>query len=336
MHARYRHRVTNPHEAARRHVVENVLMCPEHMTVEATRDRIMSGKGYDILDVVLVLDGHGRYAGVAELRSILTSRNGTRLGEIARHDWPSVEPEADQEHAVEAANAAGVTTLPVVGREGRPLGCMTARAMLNVLAAEHREDVHRMAGILRENSGARHALEDPPVQRFARRMPWLLVGLGLSTAGTALMAGFETMLKDNVAISFFIPALVYLTDAIGTQTEAVAVRGLSLGQLPLGRILMGETATGGLIGATLGALAMLGIWLIFGDARLALAVGFSLLTAGMLASVIGLSLPWALSRFEIDPAYGSGPVATIIQDVLTILVYFVILSFVLPTVAVGP
>lgn len=335
MHARYRRQVTNPHEAARRHVVENALMCPEHMTVEATRERLMSG-GYGILDVVLVLDGHGRYAGVAELHSILTSRNDTRLTEIARHDWPSVEPEVDQEHAVESAIAAGVTTLPVVGREGRPLGCIPALAMLEVLAAEHREDVHRMAGILRGNSGARHAIEDPPLQRFARRMPWLLVGLGLSTAGTALMASFETMLKANVAISFFIPALVYLADAIGTQTEAVAVRALSLGRLPLGRILMGEIATGGLIGATLGALAMVGIWSSFGDAHLATAVGLSLLTAGTLASAIGLSLPWVLSRFDIDPAFGSGPVATIIQDVLTILSYFVILSLVLPTVTPVP
>lgn len=335
MQARFRRSITNPHEAARRHVVENVLMCPEHMTVEATRHRIMSG-AYDIPDVVLVLDDHGRYAGVAELRSILTSRDGTQLGEIARRDWPSVEPEVDQEHAVEAATEAGVTTLPVVGREGRPLGCMPARAMLDVLTAEHREDVHRMAGMLRKNSGARHALEDPPLQRFARRIPWLLVGFGLSTAGTALMAGFETMLKANVAISFFIPALVYLADAIGTQTEAVAVRGLSLGQLRLRRILMGEIATGALIGATLGALAILGVWFTFGDARLAVAVGLSLLTAGMLASVIGLLLPWALSRFAIDPAYGSGPVATIIQDVLSILVYFLILGLVLPTAALAP
>ncbi len=91
-----------------------------------------------------------------------------------------------------------------------------------------------------------------------------------------------------------------------------------------------ETATGGLIGAALAVLAFFGVWLIFGNAMIGFGVGISLFAAGTMASAIGLVLPWILSRADIDPAFGSGPVATIIQDVLTILIYFAVMTMLLP------
>ena len=263
------------------------------------------------------------------IRDLLTAPPGAMAGCLARRDWPTADPELDQELALERAVAAGVSTLPVVDGAGQALGCIPAHTLLEILAAEHREDVHRMAGILRENASGRHALEDAPLVRFRRRFPWLVAGLALSTAGTAVMASFEALLSRNVVVAFFIPALVYLTDAIGTQTEAIAVRGLSMTRRPFSRVLLGEIATGALIGCALAAVAIVGIWLVYSDIRLAVGVGLSLVVAGTLASAIGLTLPWLLSRVHIDPALGSGPVATIIQDVLTLLVYFTVLSVML-------
>jgi magnesium transporter len=75
----------------------------------------------------------------------------------------------------------------------------------------------------------------------------------------------------------------------------------------------------------LGALTLPAVWLVFGDARLAAAVGLSIVVAGALANSIGLFFPWILTRLRMDPAYGSGPVATVVQDTLTIVVYFVVL-----------
>jgi magnesium transporter len=93
--------------------------------------------------------------------------------------------------------------------------------------------------------------------------------------------------------------------------------------------MLPELLTGALIGLVLGAIAVLGVLLVFADGRLAAGVGISLFAAGSLASAIGLLLPWVLSGFGIDPAFGSGPVATIIQDVLTLAVYFLVMSVLL-------
>lgn len=284
---------------------------------------------FDTVDAVLVLDDEGHYAGTARLKDVLNAPDETSLSSLVRKDWPVVGPDIDQEHAAALAHQHSVAAIPVVAPDGRPLGLIPALALLETLAQEHHEDVHRLAGILRQRAGARHALDDPPLSRAGRRLPWLLVGLALSTGATAMMAGFEHALKANIVISFFIPALVYLADAVGTQTEAIVVRALSLRMRPLGPLLLAEVATGTLIGLPLALLAFLGIWLVFQDFRLAIGVAAALFAASTIASVLGLLLPWLLARLGTDPAFGSGPVATIIQDVLTIAIYFAVMTLVI-------
>jgi magnesium transporter len=144
------------------------------------------------------------------------------------------------------------------------------------------------------------------------------------------MASFEATFAGNVKLAFFVPAIVYLADAIGTQTEAVAVRGLSLSHRPFPELLRGETAAGALIGLVLAVSVFLGVGAAFQDVRLAAVVALAILAAGTIAATVGLTLPWILSRWGLDPAFGSGPLATIIQDVLSILIYLGAVALVMP------
>src|SRR5690606_17557773 len=130
-----------------------------------------------------------------------------------------------------------------------------------------------------------------------------------SMLATFVVAGFETTLEARVTIAFFVPGIVYLADAVGTQSEAIAVRGLSLSRLPLARLLAGELRTGLLIGVTLALLVLGPIWWWFGDVQLAIAVAVALLAASACATTIGFALPWLLARSGRDPAFGSGPIA---------------------------
>ena len=143
-----------------------------------------------------------------------------------------------------------------------------------------------------------------------------------------VVAHFEHLLQDKLAIAYFVPAIVYLADAIGTQTEAIAVRGLSLSRLTLRELLAGELRTGLLIGLALAAIALPLVALSVGDLRLGVAVAAAIVVAGTVATTIGLLLPWLFQRAGRDPALGSGPVATVIQDVLSLLIYFAIATWI--------
>jgi magnesium transporter len=276
------------------------------------------------VELVLAVNGHGKLKGVVSLSKLFAAPAATPLRDILDGKFPRVRADTDQEHAASLALHHGVDALPVVDEEGRALGVMPAQALMQVLRREHVEDLHRLAGIQRENTQARHAIEDPPLRRARHRLPWLLVGLAGSALATAAMAGMERTLQGHIAIAFFVPALVYLADAIGTQTEAVAVRGLSLTRAGLAPLLAGELRTGMLVGLALAAIAFPAVWLAFGEVRLAAAVALSIFAAGTVANGIGMLFPWLLHRFGFDPAYGTGPGSTVVQDVCTILVYFAV------------
>lgn len=286
---------------------------------------MISKRSYSCTDLIIVVDEFGNYAGVVEPVQLAIASEDELISSLTTASWPAVPPSMDQEHAAEVAKSEGVSVLVVV-EASRPVGLLSGTILLQILAQEHREDVDRMVGITKERSGARHSLEDAPIHRFAQRLPWLLVGLILSTVMTAVMLNFEQTLEANVKMALFIPALVYLADAVGTQTETIAVRGLKFRTLSIIYILGSEALTGALIGTALGLLAFVAVWLMFDDAALATGVGLALLVAATIASVVGLALPWILERTGIDPAFGSGPIATIIQDVFTILVYFYIMT----------
>lgn len=96
------------------------------------------------------------------------------------------------------------------------------------------------------------------------------------------------------------------------------MRGLSFSDGPTGSLLIGEVLTGAVLGVALALCAFAGVLVWFGDARLAATVALALAVAGTVATAVGFSLPWAFQRIGLDPAYGSGPLATVFQDVLTI------------------
>lgn len=317
-----------PQETSAQHVSPHALQAHPGDRVAEVRERLRRhGQAWDLLCVV---DGDGRLLGTLTPQSLATQADPTPLGQVMYEGGPRVGPGMDQEQMANYALHHGVTAVPVVRADGRLIGVVGPHALMNVLRREHVEDLHRLAGITREAAQAREAIESPPLRRARHRLPWLLVGLAGSALATAIVARFEGALAARPALAFFVPGLVYLADAIGTQSEAVAVRGLSLTRTGLGRLLGGELRTGALLGLVLAALALPMVWAVFGEFRLALTVALALAAASMVASVLGLALPWLLDRIRLDPAYGSGPLATIIQDLLTLLIYFGLVLAVMP------
>lgn len=313
-------------ETAAQHMVRRVPTADSSETLGAVLQRL-SGGAYESMDAIYVIDRGGRLQGRVSMRHFLTADTARLIGTLMATEVAVVYPDEDQERAAHIAMERAVPAVAVVDRHRRLLGVVPSRALFKILRAEHIEDLNRLTGIYRRDTEqALNAIEGAPLSRVINRLPWLIVGLLGSIAATWLMAGFEEVMQAHLAIAFFIPGLVYLADAIGTQTEAIAVRGLTLSEMPLRRLLRGELNTGMLIGMTLGACIFPLVLWVFKDLQLALSVALAVVIAGSSASIIGLLLPWVLARLGKDPAYGSGPVCTILQDLLSLFAYFVIVT----------
>jgi magnesium transporter len=314
----------HPMESAVGRAVTRVPLAHEDERVDDVLVRLQQTE-FDSVDAVYVVDAGGAFKGAAPLVELFGAPRGALLGDLMDVEYPRVGPLHDQEHAAAEALALHATTVAIVDDAGHLVGVVSARALIEILRHEHVEDIHRLAGVQRETAQNRSALEEPPARRARHRLPWLLVGLVGSMLSAVVVSRFEDVLQRSVAVAFFVPAIVYLADAIGTQTEAIVVRGLSLSRLSLRHLLFDELRTGLLIGLCLGTLAFPIVSLAFG-VRLASAVTISIIVAGTMATTIGLLLPWLFQRLGADPALGSGPVATIIQDVLSLLIYFALAS----------
>lgn len=314
---------TSAVDGAGRHMARHVPTADPGATAGEVR-AAMLGRRYDCAESIIVLDAHRRVIGQIALSRLLELDSQATLQGAMQTTVPHVAMDTDQEHVASLALRHGLTTVPVVDADGKLRGVVPAAALLGILRGEHVEDLHRLAGITHESEMAKEAMEEPPVRRVRHRVPWLLLGLAGSTAAALLVAQFQDVLTRNIAVAFFVPGIVYLADAIGTQTEAIAVRGLSLSHAGIAHLLAGELRTGLLLGAILGAIALGGIWLATGDPRLGTTVGLSVMLASALASTLGLALPWLIDHLGHDPAYGSGPLATIIQDVLSLAIYFLV------------
>ena len=289
--------------------------------IEDIRARLW-GKQFDTVAAVPVCEAN-RFLGLVRMEDLISARGDQRAADLMDRDPPVVAPGVDQEAAAWKAVSHHEAVLAVVDESGVFRGLIPPARMLSVLLWEHDEDLARLGGFQHDTLAARRASTDPLLVRFRKRMPWLLLGLLGALAAAGLVGSFEQSLQSNLLLAFFLPGIVYMADAVGTQTETILIRGLSLG-IPIRRIVRGELATGALVGATVaGAFYPLAVW-VWGDSQVALAAALSLLAACSIATVVAMLLPFLFTALGKDPAFGSGPLGTVIQDLLSIVIYFAI------------
>lgn len=282
----------------------------------------LAGRRFDSADDVAVLEDE-RLVGLVPMRMLLPAGADATIADVMDPDPPTVAPGADQEAAAWKMVHHGQSSLAVVGADGRFAGLIPPRQMLEVMLAEHDEDLARMAGFASGTVGARRAAEEPVARRLAHRLPWLMLGLLGAMGSAVIVGGFEAQLDATLLLAFFLPAVVYMADAVGTQTEALLIRGLSVG-VTIRSVALRELLTGLWLGGIVGVAFFPFVLAGWGDADVALAVALALVASCSIATLVAMVLPWAFQRAGRDPAFGSGPLATVIQDLLSIATYLAI------------
>lgn len=306
-------------ETVGQYVTRSVPRATPDAPADAIR-RALAGRTFECATDVAVCEGDV-LVGVIAIERILAAPATATARELMDADPPVVAPGTDQEVAAWKAIRHGESSLSVVGADGRFVGFLPDRKLLAVMLAEHHEDLARASGLLKGAIVAEASLGEPLGRRLAHRLPWLVVGLLGAVVAADLVAGFEAELRTRVALAFFLPGLVYMADAVGTQTETLVVRGLSVG-FSMGRVIGREVLTGVTVGLGLALVALPVLWLRWGSDEVIVVVAVSLFGSCATATFVAVALPWAMQRMRVDPAFGSGPLATVVQDLLSIAIYF--------------
>lgn len=311
-------------EAAAAHMVANIPRAKHSTSVDEVVEALR-GHLYECADTVFVTDDGGHLMGIVRINDLFGD-GAEKIGDIMEERHEAVRPGDDQEEIAQLAIRLNMIAVPVVDDLGQLIGAVPPEALFRILRDEHMEDLQRLAGITAHEQGAEAALDASIMNRFSRRLPWLVFGLFASSLITLVMIKFEHTISQNVAAAFFVPALVYIAGAIGTQAVSVSVRSLSTHEIEIRKLLRDEMLIGLGIGTVLGSMAASAVLSVFGDPALALAVGLSVLGGGAVSAFAGFSLPWAFLRLGFDPALGSGPICTIVQDAASLALYFLLVS----------
>lgn len=313
-------------ETAAQHATRSVPLVDPAQRVGDVRDGL-AGQRYESASHIVVCQD-GRFRGVMTIEDVLTAPAAATVESVMDAGAPIVGPGIDQEVAAWQAVRHHESALCVVDDDGRFIGIIPPHRLIEVLLSEHEEDLTRLGGFSRQASTARQTSEEPAPRRFRHRLPWLLLGLSGAIIAADLVAAFQIELQKNILFAFFLPGIVYLADAVGTQTETIIVRGLSLG-VPFSRMISRELVAGLAIGAALAAIAAPVVWWRWGAVDVGLSVGVSVLAACSTATLAAMALPWLFDVCGLDPAFGSGPLATVVQDLLSIWIYLSVIALVM-------
>ena len=301
-----------------------VVAVPTTATVaEATEAVRSNADAVDPVFAVYAVDPEGRLAGVVPLKRLLLSPAGRPVAEIAETDVVSVEPDLDQEEVARIMERYDLVALPVVSAGGRLLGRITIDDVVDVIREEAEEDLQRAVGITGEEE-----LSSSVFAVSRGRIVWLMLGLAGAYVSGLVIVGFDEALRVAPVLALFIPIVMSTAGNAGIQSSAIAVQGLASGDLwrgDLARRLGKELAVGLLNGAMLAA-ALAAVVVVSGfgadTGRLAMTAALALMVVIVLATLVGATVPLALSRVGIDPALAMGPFITVSNDILGLTIFF--------------
>ena len=299
-------------------------------SVERARKSIERERDWESVNYIYIVDRFRRLHGVASIKELLNASGSSNLRSIATTDVVSVHSNTSVERAAILAIHHGIKAVPVVGRNGRFVGVIGTDEILETLQHAGIDDAIRYSGIHLEHRRLLDVLHGRVEMLVKRRLPWLVVGLGGGMLAALFVGQFEAHLRRVVELSFFTPAIVYMGAAVGSQAQALFLRAITISEVRIAKFLLKEFFVDVLIGMILGVLS-------YGVASLVLAhdvvpwiFGVALFITVSLSGLVSIGMTVLLSLRKNDPALGSGPFATIIQDLVSLVVYFTVASLMLP------
>jgi len=284
----------------------------------------MRKQAEDLDDVyaVYVIDDDHKLLGLLSLSKMLVSPAKAIISEIYDKEVQSVTTDEEAEEVGNIMDKYDLIVLPVVDDDGVLQGRITIDDVVDVIKEEAEKDYQMASGISEDVESS-----DKIWILSRARLPWLLIGLLGGIFGAKVIGLYEEDIMIYPEMAFFIPLIAAMGGNVGVQSSALIVQGLAnntLGMENLATKLLKEFGVA-LINGVICSLIILGYNLFFGDSMaLSITVSVALLSVVIIAGLFGTLVPLMLDRYKIDPALATGPFITTLNDILGLIVYFMI------------
>lgn len=271
--------------------------------------------------------------GVVSLRDLILADPSTKISDLMTEGVISGEVSEDQEDIARRITRYDLLALPITDGHGCLVGIVTHDDAMDVVSEEATDDFHKSAGVTTSVGN----LKDAAIGLlYRKRVFWLVLLVFGNLFSGAGIAHFEDIIAANLVLVFFLPLLVDSGGNAGSQSATLMVRAMATGEVVIKdwfKLLGREATVALLLGCTMAvAVALLGF--IRGDSMVALVLALSMVTIVMVGCVIGMSLPFILSKFNLDPASASAPLITSVCDAAGVVIYLYIAAQLLDEVSI--
>jgi len=269
---------------------------------------------------IYVVDDHEKLVGTLSLKRLLLTETRILINEIANYDIVSVIATEDDDEVANIMNKYDLIVMPVIDETGVLLGRITIDDVMDVVKEEAEKDYQMASGITEDVESS-----DSVWQLTRARLPWLLIGLVGGLLGAKVIGIFE--IEKNIELAFFIPLIAAMGGNVGVQSAAIVVQGLANKSIKINTILsklVKELGVALLNGIVCSAIIFGATFVLNYRIDLSLTVSLSLFSVIVFAALFGTFVPLTLDKYKIDPALATGPFITTVNDILGLVIYFLI------------
>ncbi|MBY0302847.1 MULTISPECIES: magnesium transporter [Sphingomonas] len=306
-----------PEESAGRLMQRDLVAVPEHWTVGDVLDYLRGDEELttDFWEIFVVDPGH-RPIGTCALSWILRTPRSIPVGDVMKREQTLIPVDMDQEEVALRFQKYALISAAVTDAAGRLVGMITVDDIVHIIQEEAGEDTLRLAG------AGDGDINEPIAVTVRTRVAWLIVNLGATILSASVVGLFQGEIARFALLAALMPIVSALGGNAGTQTLAVMVRALATNQLTSSntlRMLLREFRVAICNGLALAAVGATGSYVLLGHGGLSVVFALAMMINSVVAGLVGVIVPVALDKANVDPAVSSAVFVTTITDVMGFL-----------------
>lgn len=308
----------------------NYISITENSTVkQAMKELVSQAEENDNISTMYVTDKNNCFVGAIDLKDLIIAREYTPLDDIIMTSYPYVYANEEIDSCIERIKDYSEDSIPVLDEKNQLIGVLIARDIIQISDEAFDEDYAMLAGL-----SAHEDLQEPVKDSLKKRLPWLIILLGLGMVVSAVVGMFEAVVANLAIVVCFQSLVLDMAGNVGTQSLAVTIRVLTdktISEKQKLFLIFKEGRIGLINGLILGSMSFIfiGLYLVFIKSQtyviafsVSACTGAALILSMLLSGIAGTAIPIIFKKLNIDPAVASGPLITTVNDLVAVISYY--------------
>jgi len=307
----------------------------KEMTCSEAMDKVrLDAPSKTTVYYIYVVDENQEMQGFITLKDLILANPSTLVKHVLHSQFVYGKVEDKNEDIAKMISKYDLVAIPILNELKQLVGIVTHDEAIDVIRAEHTEDMERFMGILSSTGEEMDYTKTTVWMHFKKRIVWLASLAAIGTISGYIIHRYEAAFEQMIILAFYMPMIADAGGNSGSQSATVVIRALSLGQIKISdwlKVMWMEFRVSILLSVCLGILAYARIAFLshnveippqFSLFQIGIVISLALSVQIISSAMVGTGLPLVVRVLGGDPAVAASPAITTIVDITGLLIYF--------------